>query len=159
MAWAKNSEKVYAYVNGNPVSGIDPLGLSGNCGSTFCNPSSTPDAYNLSVDLYVASFSLTVTHYGDIFVSGGFNRSYPNPASVGGSLTAIGLTGVGQASPDEINNFLTGATGSATYFDVVGGGIVYSPGTGQSAVIEGVGIGKGFSGTYGTKIGSTNSCP
>ncbi len=150
----------YAYADSSPLGVSDELGLSGNCGSAhgFCNQSSTPDAYSLNVDLYVASFSLTITNYGDIFVSGGFNRSYPNPASVGVSLTAMGLTGVGQASQDEINNFLNGATDSATYFDVVGGGVVYSPGTGQSAVVEGIGVGKGFSGTYGKQVGSLNSC-
>lgn len=45
------------------------------------------DFLQFQIDLYVISVAGSYTKYGDVFAGGGMNRGYPNPASIGVSIT------------------------------------------------------------------------
>ncbi len=157
----------YAYVSGNPVSLIDPLGLEGVGPWTFPpgpqrdaymaaqNGAVGPDFIQLSGSVYMFGGSITLSRSGNIFASGGIVKGYPNPVrGVGVSLNAGDLM---STCPDtkeraaKADKFLTGLGYSATAHDIIGGGAAYSPGSG-SALLYGVGAGVEVSpGSVGAK--------
>ncbi|MFT4179428.1 MAG: RHS repeat-associated core domain-containing protein [Thermomonas sp.] len=146
----------YAYVGGNPISFVDPLGLEGIGPWTFPpgpqrdaymaahNGARGPDFVQLSGSLYVFGGSIALSRSGNIFASGGIGRAYPNPVrGLGFSLNAGNLI---SNCPDakergaKTDKFLTGLGYSATAHGVIGGGAAYSPGSG-GAILYGVGAG------------------
>ncbi|WP_222705351.1 RHS repeat-associated core domain-containing protein [Xanthomonas massiliensis] len=146
----------YAYVSGNPVSLVDPSGLEGVGPWTFPpgpqrdaymaaqNGARGPDFFQLSVSVYVFGGSVTLSRSGNVFVSGGIGRAYPNPVrGLGASLNAGNLMSscpVAKERGAKTDKFLTGLGYSATAHDIIGGGAAYSPGSG-GAVLYGVGAG------------------
>ncbi len=158
----------YAYVSGNPVSLIDPLGLEGVGPWTFPpgpqrdaymaaqNGAVGPDFIQLSGSVYMFGGTITLSRSGNIFASGGIVKGYPNPVrGVGVSLNAGDLM---STCPDtkeraaKADKFLTGLGYSSTAHDIIGGGAAYSPGSG-SALLYGVGAGVEVSpGSVGAKM-------
>lgn len=144
---------VYAYVNGNPISESDPLGLYGGWiapgGMQSAPLPPAPDFVQFSVDLYVANFSGTFSRSGNSFAGWGVTRQYPNHAGIGASITAGWLLTNSSSCPNvrptgqQVDNFVNGLTESATAFDGIGGGFLYSPGSNGTALVLGIGAGYG----------------
>jgi len=75
------------------------------------------------LDFYVFLASTSWTVDGDIFLAGGFGRSYPSPVGVGGILV-LGWMWIcdNQDRQAVVNNFLSGlGEGSAAFMGVGGG--------------------------------------
>lgn len=84
----------YAYVGGNPISIVHPLGLDSRSqiggiiyGLARANGPRAPDFVQFSVDMYVFNASGAFSRSGNSFAGGGINRQLPNPMSVGASIT------------------------------------------------------------------------
>ncbi len=149
----------YAYVGGNPVNAVDPLGLESPQYSLGQTPGNVPwnqraDYIQLSVSLYVFSGSLTLSRSGNLYGSAGISREYPNPVrGLGVSVNSASLlkqcpTRDQQAAAADKQ--ITGLSYSATAHALIGGGYEYSPGTG-GAVLFGFGTGVEVSpGTVGS---------
>ncbi|WP_460731505.1 RHS repeat-associated core domain-containing protein [Lysobacter tyrosinilyticus] len=149
----------YAYVDGNPVSKVDPFGLDdvalnlyggGVIDKMPDRRGRLPDYVKVSVNVYVTSFTFTRARNGHVYMSVGANRPYPHPVSAGVSASVGWLEQPCTPSSEKLDRFHTGA-GAATsgaYADV-GGAVTYVPGEGFSGE---VGVGTGFSleGTRGT---------
>jgi hypothetical protein len=166
----RGSLNTYAYASGNPQNFTDPLGLTpylpGFAGTAsdaaalgvmqspavqYAKAAADyqllqdikrclhPDMENATVGGYVFSYSGTITRDGNIYSGGGATiKGLPNFASFGFSVTATYL--LGDSSLANVNGYAGGLGYSYEYYDVVGGGIGYSPGTGW-AVTVGVGLG------------------
>jgi len=140
-------------VLGNPVNLIDPLGLEGVHAGTYA-PGPQRDAYNAasnsrradyihaSLGLYVATFGVTVTRNGTVFV--GWGTAHGTPKSVvsgklGGFIAAGNMKGCPTGA--EVDNYVQGAvTGGSAYFGLGGG---FGKNAAGSAVELGFGIGGG----------------
>ncbi|NHQ87865.1 hypothetical protein HA050_17285 [Iodobacter sp. HSC-16F04] len=143
----------YGYVGGNPLNAIDPNGLAGvrpsgpmsgvpNKGDG-CKVPRAPDFVNFQLDLYVFSVWGTFSRDGHSFAGGGFNRGYSNPLNLNASVSA-GWLNTWTVKPGQTNGFLSGyAGGGNAAYTGVGGGLVYSPGSGTATVV-GVGVGYAY---------------
>ncbi|MBD8882128.1 RHS repeat protein [Rhodanobacter sp. 7MK24] len=154
----------YAYVGGNPISNIDPLGLESPkaacgggpgtyaysiCGdpppsSTNCGCARLPDYDQFQLDVYVFSISATYTKYGDIFLGGGWNRGYPKPTGVGVSIASGWLLKC-NPTQSQLNAFLSGPSGGFSAYAGFGGGV--STNASGTAVTAGVGAGVSVGGS------------
>ncbi len=161
----------YAYVEGNPISSIDPLGLDDfsailyGAGVIDRMPERRgrlPDYVKVSFSMYVFNVSFARARNGQVYGAIGIARPYPHPVSAGASVTVGWLNTPCKPSATKLNRFMTGpglAT-TAAYVDV-GGGVTYSPGEGSATEVgfgEGVSIAPsnlsgGLSGDYGFTIG------
>lgn len=141
----------YAYVGGNPITHIDPLGLEDPNLSLYGsgvisqmpgrNTGRLPDYGKLSVNYYVFNGSITYGRNGRVYVAGGLNRNYPHNVAASASLSGGWLNCPKKPSSKKLEGFLTGpGVSTAGAYDVVGGAITYSPGSGTSTEI-GIGIG------------------
>lgn len=151
----------YAYVGGNPVNLVDPLGLQGyptsqnpwtrignayNYGMSYIRG---PDYVRGSVNAYVATGSITVARNGRVYVSGGVARNYPSPLGLGANASVGYLNQCDKPSDNELTNYLTGPGASVVgAYRGIGGGIGWSPGAGTSTEV-GVGLGGGVGGVGG----------
>jgi RHS repeat-associated protein len=153
----------YAYVGGNPVNAVDPLGLESPQYSLGQTPGNVPwnqraDYIQLSVSLYVFSGSLTLSRSGNLYGSAGISRGYPNPVrGLGVSVNSASLlkqcpTRDQQAAAADKQ--ITGLSYSATAHALIGGGYEYSPGTGGAVLF---GFGTGVEVSPGT-VGSAPLC-
>ncbi|QBG85695.1 hypothetical protein [Xanthomonas oryzae] len=114
-----------------------------SCGVSGGPPSRLPDYDTFQLDAYVFSFSATYTAYGDVFLGAGVERQYPNPSSVGVSISSgwmINPCKDRQPTRKQLNAFLNGYSGGASGYFGVGGGYSVNP-SGQ-----GFNIGVGFGG-------------
>jgi len=147
----------YVYVKNNPANASDPLGLMEGIG--WANPigyipdlpdmlfdahTYSADFYSLSGSLYIATGAIYVTRAGSVFFEGGIGRGYPNPVrafsiSLNAGALLSSCTDLGERE-DMTKKFLNGLGYSVSAYDVVGGGMAYSPGSG-AAVFVGVGAG------------------
>ena len=146
---------VYAYVAGNPINQIDPLGLE-TVGS-FNNGGHTlgwergvgvrpPDFVKIQLSLYVIGAARTFSTSGKMFVSGSLSRPYPRPNGRLQASVSVGWLNqcevpAGAEVDRHLNGF--GMSGAGGYRGV-GGGLNWSPGGGTSTEL-GIGIGGGFS--------------
>ena len=123
----------YAYVGGNPVSLIDPLGLEGY-GYWNTNPLPTPnidirppDYYNFGFGWRDFQVSATYTKCGDVF----FGWGYPLQNVDGGRFPNVNISGGWVAGSDgsrtKINDVVNGVSLSASLYDGVGGGAHWNP--------------------------------
>lgn len=145
----------YAYVNGNPLSFRDPLGLEGvgsfNNGtghrSTWENGvNMRVDYVRVEVSLYVFSFSRTFSKSGTMFFGKGVVRPYPAPNfRLQASFSAGWLDQCDEPTGKEVDDHLRGfgMSGAGGYYGV-GGSKNWSPGSGTSTQL-GLGIGGGVS--------------
>lgn len=155
----------YAYVNGNPLSYVDSLGLEiGHAyadiyhmdgGRPLNEPVSlrTPDYITFQKDAYVFSASATYTVYGDIFLGKGANRAYPNPVSRGVSISngwMRNMCGSDHPSRTQLNDFLQGYSGGVGGYWGAGGSYSVNP-SGQA-----FNLGVGFGG-FGASPAMVNS--
>lgn len=155
----------YAYVGGNPVSYVDPMGLEGVTSALAGMPQQasvfdrSPDLVTAQLSLYVLGFSATLDRYRNVYLSGAFGRGYPGPKfSDFGGFVAAGWLGAGGDCPpseDKTRDFIAGGSmGAAGVFKGIGGGLDYSPG-GSTGVLLGLGAnGFGLGGGYGALCGN-----
>ena len=122
------------YVDGNPLSGSDPLGLTNfyqkqnqaAAQRAAASSARTPDFVNFQIDYYVGSVWGTFSRSGNSFVGCGLNKTYPNPASVNVSITA-GWLNASNPTLQRIDDFIDGYDGGgAAGYAGVGGGIAFS---------------------------------
>lgn len=144
----------FSYAYSNPVGYIDIRGLEGVGHWTFppgrqreailsAQNRTGPDFVQISGSLYVFGGNVTLSRSGNVFVSYGISRGYPNVVrGLGVSLNAgdliIDCPKSQRAS--RADRFLRGFGYSATAHKLIGGGAAYSPGVG-AAVLYGVGLG------------------
>jgi RHS repeat-associated protein len=147
------SLSTYTYVDGDPLTGSDAMGLAnGSAAQTWMKSRSAcgrgPDFVNFQIDAFVASVWGTFTRDGNSFVGAGLTRGYMNPLTLSASAS-FGWINTAAVLPGQTNNFVGGYAGSAnaTYAGV-GGGIVESPGNG-TATVFGIGAGRSFGGGRG----------
>jgi uncharacterized protein RhaS with RHS repeats len=147
----KGGISTYGYVSGNPLSRIDPLGLDDSSAILYGagvipsmpgrNTGRLPDYGKLSVNYYVFNGSLSYGRNGRVYLAGGVNRNYPHNVAAGASLSGGWLNCPDKPSSKKLEGFLTGpGVSTAGAYDVVGGALSYSPGSGTSTEV-GVGIG------------------
>ncbi|MBB6368483.1 RHS repeat-associated protein [Xanthomonas sacchari] len=145
----------FIYAQSRPVSAIDFYGLEsvdsfnngGHRMSWEDGPKRTPDYFKLQSDLYVFSFSITLSRSGKVFVGGGFARNYLtyNTKTPGISLSAGFLNQCDDPSGSEVDNFIGGfGMGAAGGYRGIGGAFAWSPGQGTATEV-GLGIGAGAS--------------
>jgi len=138
---------VYAYVEGKPLTQIDPFGLANGPAVGWMHLSSKrsrcvrgPDFLNFQIDAYVFSAWGTFTRDRNSFVGGGFNKTYPSPVSLTANVTA-GWLNTSSVQPGQTNSFVNGFSGGgAAAYVGMGGGLLYSPGNGTATVL-GIGVG------------------
>ncbi|CAD6514517.1 filamentous hemagglutinin [Paraburkholderia sabiae] len=110
-----------------------------------------PDLINFQLDYYVGSVWGTFTRDGNFFVGGGLNMALPNTVNAGFGVSAGWLNTL-TVAPGQTNNFAGGYAGGVSgAYDLVGGGIMYSPGNGSATV---VGVGAGVNLGKTTNIGT-----
>lgn len=143
----------YAYVNGNPISQLDPLGLEAV--GSFNNDGSRvgwENGTNLRVDyirveasFYTFHAARTFSKSGNMFVSGGINRSYPFSFGINASVSVGILDRCDVPTGDKVDAHLRGfgMAGARGYYGL-GVSQNWSPGTGMSTQI-GIGLGVGVS--------------
>jgi len=133
----------YAYVGGNPIANIDPLGLESPQYSIGQIPGNVawnqkPDFLQLSLSYYVGSYSITLSRSGKVFTTSGASRSYPHSGKgLGISLNAGHLFEECPTSDEQgkaTDELLNGLSYSASGHALIGGGIDYSPGSGGAAL-------------------------
>lgn len=137
----------YAYVGGNPITYVDPLGLQ-SVGPTgaYVGPPITkpmlrlPDYIKLAAGYFVGTGSLTWSRNGKLYGSFGLRRPYPQPLNAGVSLNA-GYLACPKPSSDKQDRFHTGpGISTVSAHRALGGGVAYSPGEGF-AIEAGLGFG------------------
>jgi RHS repeat-associated protein len=146
----------YAYVEGKPISFVDPLGLDDvsavlyGAGVIKRMPERSsnlrgPDFVKVSVNYFVGTFSLTRARNGRVYISKGFAKPYPHPVSAGVSASVGWVNQCETPTPEKLDALFTGP-GGAIYgaYDVLGGQFSYSPGAGSTTE---VGVGLGVSAT------------
>lgn len=159
-------QNIYAYVGGNPISFVDPMGLEGVTSALAGMPQQAsvfdrrPDFVTFQFAWYVGGVSGSFDRFGNAYIQFSVSRPYPVPSFSGvGAAVAAGWAKGCDPSEDDLKSLLGGGSmGFTGGFAGVGGGIDYSPslnGAGGLGVVIGVGIG-GFamSGGYGGLTGS-----
>ncbi len=156
----------YAYVFGNPVSLVDPLGLespgsfnNGGHRLSWENGRNVraPDYIRVNVSLYVFQASRTLSRSGNMYAAGGISGSHYS-SKIFNPQASISIGWLNQCEPpagSKVDDHLTGYSmaGGAAY-RVVGGGLSWSPNTGTSTEV-GFGLGGGLSaGELGVQDGS-----
>jgi filamentous hemagglutinin len=130
------------------------LGHSESCAQMAKNALSYlrgPDFVNFQIDYYVGSVWGTFTRDGNSFVGDGLNMALPNTVNAGVGISA-GWLNMLTVAPGQTNNFAGGYAGGVSgAYDLVGGGIMYSPGNGTATVL---GIGAGVNLGKTTNIGT-----
>lgn len=136
----------YAYVGGNPVTHIDPLGLEDPNLSLYGSGVISkmpdrrgPDYLHLSAGVYVATGGITLTRNGTFFMGYGVAHSTPKAlvsGKVGVSLAAGYMLGCPKKGK-EVDNYVTGATTGGSGYYGLGGG--YGKNAAGSAVELGAG--------------------
>lgn len=127
-----------------PKIGVGPDSARGATSSCCGSALRAPDFVQFSFDLYVFNFTGTFSRSGRAFFGGGFGRTYPSPKFTGtGGSIAVGWLNKLSPSTTEIDNFVGGLGYSKTaFYNGVGGGVAWSPGSGTATLI---GVGEGFS--------------
>jgi len=169
----KGGWSTYAYVDGNPVNKIDPLGLESPrsfCGGsnnsaapwTGCSapppPCPTPcgcpvnfrkpDFVTFNINIYVLSVYAGYSKSGNAFVGLGVNFNFPNPVNLDASASAGWLNTSTPPSGEQTDNFLGGYSGGVTgAYAGPGIGQAWSPGNGTATLI-GFGAGESFQSSY-----------
>jgi RHS repeat-associated protein len=144
----------YAYVGGNPVTRNDPLGLEDSqavlvgAGVISQMPDRTgSDYYHANVNLYVASFSVTVTRSGTVYVGSGATKGTPSSTvsgKLGWSVTAGDVDSKNTCPPTaaDVDNVINGGSSGVSAFYGVGGGKIWN--SSGSATEGGFGLGGGY---------------
>jgi RHS repeat-associated protein len=143
----------YIYVNDNPALNVDVLGLMEGIGP-WSSPigylpdiptfPTGPDYYSVSASYYIGSGAISFSRSGNVFTSGGISRGYPSAVRGLGISVNMGVLVSACPNSDEradmADKFLSGLSYSATAYDLVGGGVDISPGSGV-AILVGLGAG------------------
>ena len=155
----------YAYVGGNPIRDVDPLGLespgsfnNGGYQLTWERGANAraPDYIRIQTSFYVFNVSRTLSRSGSMFVAGGVARGYPTSSfKVQASISLGWLNQCEPPADSQVDDFLAGyGMAGAAGFDGVGGGVTWSPGSG-TATEFGFGVGGGISpGEVGVRDGA-----
>ena len=141
-------------MGGNPVARTDPFGLDDTqaillgAGITSQMPDRIgSDYYHVSVNLYAASFSVTVTRSGTVYVASGATKGTPS-STVGGKLGwSVTVGDVDSKGPcpktaQDVDDVVNGGSSGASAFYGVGGGKIWN--SSGSATEAGFGIGGGY---------------
>jgi hypothetical protein len=145
---------IYAYVGGNPVQYADPLGLespgsfnNGGYQISWERGSNVraPDYVRVHVSLYVFNASRIFSRSGGVYLAGGMDRGYPAPSFKPQVSFSFGwLNQCESPEGSKVDDFLSGYSMEASGYYGLGGGVVWSPGSGTATEI-GIGVGFGVS--------------
>ncbi|WP_285402374.1 RHS repeat-associated core domain-containing protein [Luteibacter sp. ME-Dv--P-043b] len=153
----------YAYGKGAPLTVSDRLGLRAD--TDLCAGLSAkacmqigrayaPDYVTVNVSTPgIAQFGYTLTSSGTVYSHGGGSLSNPKSIAKGAWGVSVAVGKVYSrcgASPSEVDKFVNGGSNGASFYDVVGGGVVHND---SGTAIEG---GLGFG---GGSVGHTESSP
>lgn len=142
----------YAYARNSPSSVIDPSGLEsvgpwtfppGEMRDNYGQPVARgPDFAQVSVNYYVFSLSRSFSRSGASFFAGGISKNWNNPFRFSVSMSMGWLNQCKAPTGQQVDNYLSGfSQGFAGGYYGLGGGMGWSPTTGETATILGVGVG------------------
>ncbi|CAN7523770.1 hypothetical protein LJR230_003568 [Trinickia sp. LjRoot230] len=157
--WVQNVQRgdpdLQAFIANN-TNGKTANGMTYEATTFGSNPGlfRMPDFVNFQVDYFVGSAWGTFTRDGNSYLGYGVNMNVPNPINAGIGVSA-GWLNTSTVKPGQTNNFAAGYAGGTTgAYDLVGGGVMYSPGNGTATVLGvGAGINAGKTKNVGTAGG------
>ncbi|MGF6264048.1 hypothetical protein OKW49_004976 [Paraburkholderia youngii] len=153
QVWAQSlgagDPNLQAYI----VNGAQGSGFTYQATTIGSNPGvfRLPDMVNFQVDYFVGSVWGTFTRDGSAYFGGGLNMNVPNPVNASAGISAVWLNSP-TVKPGQANDFAGGYAGGLTgAYDLIGGGLMYSPGNGTATAI---GVGAGLNLGKTTNVGT-----